>query len=199
MTRASKPVTVTVGVADHCGWAVLVTVAPGGVLVDRRRVELVDGDLPKLPHHHEAQALPLREAVELVERVRASAERHAHACLAALASEVSREVAGEILAIALRACPPLPETVAERLASYRAQNVADSVMYRHALAQAATARGWTVHWYDPRRVLAQAASALDRPSLDDLLARTGTALGPPWQKDHRVAMAAAIAAAGRKP
>ena len=35
-----------IGVSDHGGWAVLVTVAEDGTLLDRRRVELVDKDLP---------------------------------------------------------------------------------------------------------------------------------------------------------
>ena len=48
--------------------------------------------------------------------------------------------------IALRTCPPLPATVAERLSDYRARNVADWVMYRKALAGAAAARS-------PERVL----------------------------------------------
>lgn len=47
-----------VGVSDHGGWAVLVTVAGDGRLLDRRRVELVDTGLPKLPYHHDAQRLP---------------------------------------------------------------------------------------------------------------------------------------------
>lgn len=66
-----------VGISDHGGWAVLVTVAADGTLLDRQRVELVDAGLPKIPHHSEAQALPVELAVALVERVRASAERHA--------------------------------------------------------------------------------------------------------------------------
>jgi hypothetical protein len=37
--------------------------ARDGTLLDRRRVELVDEGLPKLPHHNEGQALPLDEAV----------------------------------------------------------------------------------------------------------------------------------------
>ena len=69
-----------VGVADHCGWAVLVTVAGGGALLDRRRAELVDPALPKLPHHHECQALPVPEAVKLVERVSRSADALASEC-----------------------------------------------------------------------------------------------------------------------
>ena len=39
-----------IGVSDHGGWAVLVTVARDGALLDRRRVELVGEGLPKIPH-----------------------------------------------------------------------------------------------------------------------------------------------------
>ncbi len=181
--------TAFVGVADHAGWAVLVTVA-GEAVLDRRRVALIDDGLPKLPHHHEAQSLRLAEAEALIGTVRASAKRHAQACLDALADDASEAIAG----IAVRACPSLPDTLEERITNYRAQCVADTVMYRHALAKAAAARDWSVHWYEPKRVFANAAAALQQESLEDLLARTGAALGPPWQKDHRIAMAAAIAA-----
>ena len=77
-----------IGVSDHGGWAVLVTVAGDGTLLDRRRVELVDDDLPKIPHHSEGQALPLTEAVALVERVAASAKRRAKLALEAVAVTV---------------------------------------------------------------------------------------------------------------
>jgi hypothetical protein len=179
-----------IGIADHCGWAVLVTVTAGGKLVDRRRVELVAAGLPKLPHHHECQALPLPEAVALVERVRASALNYAAAALQALAASVPATIVG----IALRKYPPLPPTIAERITNYQAQCAADGVMYRDALGQAARDRGWRVAWYDPKGVSADAARALDLPSIDERLDEIGTALGPPWQKDHRVAMAAANAA-----
>src|SRR5580704_13931153 len=129
-----------IGVSDHGGWAVLVTVAGDGTLLDRRRVELVDTDLPKIPHHSEGQGLPLDEAVALVERVRASAERHAKLVLDVVATTVPGCVAG----VALRQCPELTPTIAERIKDYRAQNVADWVMYRKALAATAEARDWTV-------------------------------------------------------
>ena len=137
-----------IGVSDHGGWAVLVTVARDGTLLDRRRVELVGEGLPKIPHHSEGQRLPLDEAVELVERVRVSAEKHAVLALDAVTTAVPR-----ILGVALRKCPPLPPTIAERIKDYRAQNIADWVMYRKALASAAEARGWPVHWYDAKSVL----------------------------------------------
>ena len=99
----------------------LVTVARDGTVLDRRRVELVGDGLPKIPHHSEGQGLPLEEAVELVERVRVSAERHAALALDAVTMAVPR-----VLGVALRECPCwLPPTIAERIKDYRSQNVAD--------------------------------------------------------------------------
>jgi len=175
-----------IGISDHGGWAVLVTVARDGTLLDRRRIELLDAGLPKLPHHHEGQGLPLDEAVELIERVRVSAERHAVLALDAVTLAVPR-----ILGVALRECPQLPPTIAGRIKDYRAQNVADWVMYRKALASAAEARGWPVHWYDAKSVLGAASQALRVKNLDAHFLQVRRAVGPPWDKDHKLAMAAA--------
>ena len=143
----------TVGVAEQSNSAVLVTVAPDATLLDRRRIELTDRGLSTHPHHHEgswavgrylatpgARALSLADAVALVERVRASAEHGARVHLEALAAAVPVAIAR----ISIRACPTLPPTIEERIADNRAQTVADSVMYREALAAAAEARGWSV-------------------------------------------------------
>jgi hypothetical protein len=179
-----------IGVSDHGGWAVLVTVARDGTLLDRRCIELVDEGLPKLPHHHEGQGLPIEDAVALVERVRVSAEKHAVLALDAVTRAVPH-----ILGVALRNCPPLPPAIAERIKDYRSQNVADWVMYRKALASAAEARGWPVHWYDAKKVLAAATQALRLDNLDAHFLQVRRAVGPPWNKDHKLAMAAAIVTA----
>ena len=176
-----------IGVSDHGGWAVLVTVARDGTLLDRRRVELVDDGLPAIPHHHEGQGFPVDEAVALVERVRLSAERHAVLALDAVAVGVR-----PVLGVALRNCPQLPPTIAERIKDYRARNVADWVMYRNALAFAAEARGWPIHWYDAKKVLASAAKALGVENFDAHFLDLRRAIGPPWNQDHKLAMAAAI-------
>ena len=179
-----------IGVSDHGGWAVLVTVARDGILLDRRRVELVGEGLPKIPHHSECQRLPFEEAVELVERVRESAERHAVIALDAVAKAVPG-----IVGVALRKCPELPPTIAERIKDYWAQNNADWVMYRKALAFAAAARGWPVHWYDVKTVFDTAREALGVADLNAHFLQVRMAIGPPWAKDHKLAMAAAIVAA----
>lgn len=195
-----------VGVAEHGNSAVLVTVAPGGELLDRRRIDLTDRGLPTHPHHHEgswavgrylnspwARPISLAEAVALVARVRESAARGARASLAALAAAVPMPIAR----IAIRDCPTLPPTTEERIADNRAQTVADSVMYREALAAAAAARGWSVYWYDRERVLRDAAAALGREDVDAFLHAMGRSVGPPWQARHKLAAMAAIAATGR--
>jgi hypothetical protein len=179
-----------IGISDHGGWAVLVTVGRDGKLLDRRRVELVDEGLPKIPHHSECQRLPLDEAVELVERVRASAEKHAVLALNAVAMAVPR-----IVGVALRKCPPLPPTIAERITDYRAQNNADWVMYRSALASAAEARGWPVYWYDAKKVFDEASQALGVTNLDAHFLQSRKTVGSPWNNDHKLAMASGIVAA----
>jgi len=169
---------------------VFVTADADGTLLDRRRVELVDDRLPKIPHHSEGQRLPIDDAVALVDRVRASAERNAKVVLDA----VARDLPGRTLGIALRQCPELPPTIAERITNYRASNVADWVMYRKALAAAVGARGWAVHWFDPREVGSQASKALGVANLDAHFGEIRRKVGPPWSQDHKMAMAAAIAA-----
>src|SRR5260221_13418924 len=151
---------------------------------------MVGEGLPELPHHREGQRLPLGEAVELVERVGVSAERHAALALDAVTMAVPR-----ILGVALRKCPQLPPTIAERIRDYRAQNNADWVMYRKALASAAEARGWPVHWYDAKSVLGAARQALRVDDLDAHFVKVRKAVGSPWNNDHKLAMAAAIVTA----
>lgn len=203
MTKARRERAATVGATEHGNSAVLVTVASDGELLDRRRVDLTSG-LPSHPHHHEgswavgryrdspwAREITLAEAVELVERVREAAASGAVKCLGELAAAVSVPIEK----IAIRACPELPETTEERIRDNRAQTVADTVMYRQALAGAAQARGWTVAWYDRDDVFGEAAAALGCEDIGALLLAMGRSVGPPWQAKHKLAAAAALAAA----
>jgi hypothetical protein len=203
MSMFSTQTKAAVGVAEHGNSAVLVTVAPGGEFLDRRRIDLTRG-LPTHPYHHEgswavgrylnsswARTISLPDAVALVERVRESAARGARESLEALAESVPVPIAS----IAIRVCPPLPPTTEERITDTRAANVADSVMYREALANAAEARGWSVCWYDRERVFREAAAALGGKDVDAFLHAMGRSIGPPWQAKHKLAAAAALAVA----
>jgi len=195
-----------VGVAEHGNSAVLMTLTPAGGFLDRRRVDLTRG-LPTHPYHHEgswavgryvdspwARPIALADAVALVEQVRQAAARGAREGL----EELAAAVGAPISTIAIRECPKLPATTEERIADTRAANVADSVMYREALATAAEARGWSVHWYDRDSVFRDAADALGVEDIDAFLRDMGQPLGPPWQAKQKLAAAAALAAGRRR-
>lgn len=191
-----------VGVAEHGNSAELITIASDGKLLDRRRIDLTHG-LPTHPYHHEgswavgryvnsawARPISLADAIALVERVRVAAAKGAQESLETLAATTS----APITSIAIRVCPKLPPTTEERIADSRAANVADSVMYREALAKAAEARGWSVHWYDRDRVFRDAGAVLGKKDVEAFLNAMGRSIGPPWQAKHKLAAAAAIAA-----
>lgn len=189
-----------VGVAHHLGWAVLVTASADHAVVDRRRVELVEPGLPSAPIHHEGGAHELHrtgpplddQALEaLVAEVRASAERLAAAALDDLAASLPAPVGS----LSVRDWRALPTDIA-RLRRPPHESQADSVMYRQVLAGAAEERGWVVHRYDGG-VEAQAATLLgDRA--DDVLHGPRSRLGPPWTKDHRMALAATVVVQSRR-
>ena len=174
-------------------------------MLDRRSIDLTQG-LPTHPHHHEgswavgrylespwARKVTLAEAVALVEQVRAAALNGARESLEALAESINMTIS----TVAIRVCPELPASVEACIKDNRAQSMADSVMYREALASAATARGWSVFWYDRERVFRDAARVLGDADVDAFLRDLGRSIGSPWQAKHKLAAAAAIAARTR--
>ncbi len=66
-------------------------------------------------------------------------------------------------------------------------------MYRQELAELAHARDWDVHVYDAKAVVGQAVRILGERA-DEVLHGPRARLGPPWTKDHRIALAATIVA-----
>jgi hypothetical protein len=180
---------VRVGIAHHFGWAVAVTASADYEVVDRRRIELIEPGMPTAPIHHEGKPLDDAAAAVLVEKVRASAARATTTSLDELEAAVSRP----IVSMSLRAWPAdFPDDIAvQRRTPYEAR--ADSIMYRQVLAECARARGWDVHLYDARDVESQAVSVLGERA-DEVLRGPRATLGPPWGKDHRMALAATIMA-----
>ena len=184
------------GIAHHLGWAVAVTADVDHEVVDRRRIELIEPDLPAAPIHHVGGPHEMHRAgapigddelAELVDRVRTVVRRAARAALDALVTDLTEP----ITSISVRDWPEdLPDDVAV-LRRPPFESRVDSYMYCELLAEDATARGWDVHRYDARTVVADAASLLgDRA--DEVLQGPRRRLGPPWTKDHRTALAATV-------
>ncbi len=206
MVRERTTRNAAVGVAEHGNSADLVTVSSDGELIDRRRIDLTEGGLPTHPYHHEgawavgryknsawSREISLEEAIELIELVHEAAAHGARASLEALVADSDFPIS----TIAIRKCPKLPPTIEERIMDSRAQTVADSVMYREALATAATARGWSVYWYDREKVFNEAASVVGCEDINIFLLEMGKTVGPPWQAKHKLAAVAALAATAR--
>ncbi len=164
------------------------------VVVDRRRIELIEPGVPSQPYHHETVAMRLPDAEKLVVRVRESVLRTTLAGLSGLREELQPPYT--IAAMTLRN-PPLsyvPVTVAEAHKSYPVMCRADGMMYHDALCTAARRLGLALELHDRGEEVARAADRLD-VSLEELerfLRTAGESLGPPWHKEHRLAAAAAI-------
>jgi hypothetical protein len=190
------------GIAHHLGWAVVVTAGAEHRVVDRRRIELIEPGLPAAPIHHEGGPHQLHRSdhplddqalATLVADVRAGVARASASAIDALAADLP----GTIASISVRAWPAgFPEDIAvQRRAPYESR--ADSVMYCQVVAQIAESRGWAVHVYGAKTVEAEAARLLG-PRAHEVLRGPRTALGPPWSKDHRMALAATVVADHRE-
>ena len=184
----------------HNGWAVLVTVAAdrgAPVVVDRRRVELMGSELPSQPYHHEALDLELQAAEELVREVKESALLHARDALSQLRADLATRCA--LAGLVLRQPRPLPETLAEILESHPATLIADAEMYLAALSGAAEELGISAETHPRSGELDFAAGSLGESSdrVSDFVSGLRATLGPPWQKDHKSAAAAAMGSLAR--
>ena len=187
-----------IGASDHYGRAELVTLAVREavpVFLDRRRVELIDNGLPSAPYHHEALALDIGAAIDLVNRVRRSVAEHARAALSTLLARCRARV------LILPASPydRLPDSLEEVLRSRPLTYAADGMLYRESLAEAAAGIGMEVRRY-PRKtdptVLAAEAMGVGVAEVASIIARFGREAGTPWRKDHKVAAAAALSVLG---
>ena len=178
-----------VGIADHLGWAIAVAASADHEVVDRRRIELVERGVSPAPIHYKSRRLDVAATAALVATVRASVARATSAAL----DELAAALPAPVLSISLRAWPlDFPVDIAvQRRAPYEAR--ADAIMYRQELSELARARGWEVHLYHAKAVVDQAASMLAERA-DDVLQGPRPTLGPPWTKDHRVALAATVVA-----
>jgi hypothetical protein len=177
------------GIADHLGWAIAVTATADHEVVDRRRIELIESGMSPAPIHYARGRLDVAATAALVARVRASVVRAASAAL----DEIATGLPAPVVSISLRAWPlDFPEDISvQRRAPYEAR--ADAIMYRQVLSELAHARGWEVHFYDAKAVMGQAVSMLAERA-DEVLHGPRATMGPPWAKDHRVALAATIVA-----
>ena len=189
---------VAVGVAEHAGWAFLVTAgARTGEpeVVDKRRIRLIESGIPTQPYHHEKLSLSEQESEQLLRRVGRSIAASTALALDHLANDLQPRY--RVCAIAMRypTLEQLPATVKEAHDSYHVQCRADAMLYHSAICDAARQRNWEVVFHRRGEELQKAAATLQRSTEDVERFVNGLrpTLRPPWAAEHRHAFAAAIA------
>ncbi|HET6671153.1 MAG TPA: hypothetical protein VFH15_13070 [Pyrinomonadaceae bacterium] len=189
---------VALGLRVHSGWAALVVVGKHNgdfVIVDRRRIELVENEWQKQPYHA-AENLKRDAARDLVKRGIAVARRNAgREIRAALKRERQRE--NQVTACAVLVTDPMPAwSTEEILAVHFRMHKAEGVLFRDALIRAAEACRLAVVAIPEKQLAEQAVNVLKTRAndLSDTISTLGKSVGPPWGKDQKEATVAALVA-----
>jgi len=179
---------VALGFRPHSGWAVAVVVALGPVVLSRHRLDLPGATQP----YHDAVGLPAAEAAALIAEATRAAYERAAAAVAELAAG-HRVVGAAIVAGAGTVREDVPLTRA--LAAHGTLHAAEGELYRDALADAADALGLPVTLVPPRDtpMLGRRVLGCDDEDLRARLTELGRPFGPPWTRDHKDAVVAALA------
>jgi len=145
----------------------------------RERIELVGGTLPRQPYHAVSDVgLTGKRAAQLIARVEKAATKRAVAATARIIAAHGVSAVGIV-----GGGRTIPEDLERVLASHAYLHAAEGDLYEQVLSEAATANGVTPLLVPPRTV-----------DVPPALERAGKALGPPWQKDHKLAATAAVLA-----
>ena len=189
---------VAFGLKAHSGWAALVVLGKQDgqlVVVDRRRIELVEEEWAKQPYHA-AEGLKPAAARDLVNRGISTANQIA---LRELRLAVKREEkrANEVAACGVLVSDPMPDwTVDQILAVHFRMHKAEGVLFRDALASAARdAKVKLVEVHE--KTLSSHAEKMLKTSQEDLsktVAVLGKSVGAPWGKDQKESTVAAMIA-----
>ena len=189
---------IALGFKAHSGWAALVVIGDSGKdlqVVDRRRLELVDGDSSwaKQPYHA-AEDLDPKSAEELVKRGTEGAYQTAQREMLATVKSLRKQAHEIVACVVLVPSPMPPWSIAEILAVHFRMHKAEGVLFPEALASAADKCGLNLIRV-PEKQLGEHAEKVLATSLQELtnqILKLGRTVGPPWGKDQKNAALAAL-------
>jgi len=181
---------VAIGMLAHSGWAALVVLGRQDtdvVVVDRRRIELIEEAWAKHPYHA-AEGLNASEARDVVQRGIEAAHRIA---VREMQAEVERERSrrNQIAGCAVLVGNPMPNwSIEEVIAVHFRMHKAEGVLFRDALLRASENCGLKTH------AIAEPLILTRKQKESKLLTRLGKTVGAPWGKDQKDAATAALIA-----
>ena len=190
---------VAFGLKAHSGWAALVVVGRRDreiVIVDRRRLSLVERQWAKQPFHVAERQKP-GAARDVIRRGTEQAHRRA---LEEMRESIEREAqrGHHVLACAVLVPDPMPDwTTEEILAVHFRMHKAEGVLFPDALVRAATACGLAVVPVPAKSPDTYAATMIGKAEalrLAKTVHGLGKAVGPPWARDQKEAALAALVA-----
>jgi hypothetical protein len=189
---------VAFGFKSHSGWAALVVVGQnkGSLeILDRRRIELAHDTWAKQPYHA-AEGLESSAARRLVQQGIEAAHEYA---TREISTAIERaELDGhKVVASGVLMGAPMPEwSVDEMLAVHFRMHKAEGVLFREALAEAASTCGLRLARVPEKTLIDCAVKTLRRSEreLTHEISALGKRAGPPWGKDQKEATLAAMIA-----
>jgi hypothetical protein len=189
---------VAFGFKTHSGWAALVVLgkqAEDLVVVDRRRVELVEESWAKQPYHA-AEGSESQIARDLVKRGIEAVHRVALRELKA-AVKRERDRKNEVVACSVVVGSPMPDwNTDEILAVHFRMHKAEGVLFQNALVRAAEVCKLNTFPVYEKELMTEASSRFGTRTDRFLknIAALGKTVGPPWGKDQKEAALIALIA-----
>lgn len=181
---------VALGFRAHSGWAAMVALrdpVAAPLVVQRRRVDLIDHGIPRQPYHA-AEKMSLSEAETFLQECADVAAALANNAVRAAVSELSAKgytVAGSCV---LLGSGRLTNCLASTLASHTMIHTAEGDFYRDALKKACEYSGLAVSPIKEKQVWDHAAACLriPREDLERRVGEMGKSIGPPWRQDEKL-------------
>ena len=195
---------VALGFRVHTGWAALLAAElpvrlPALTVVDRRRIEMIEGHDPNAPPfvYHAASKLPFESAKRLVEDSTAMAQQRAEESLSKIVREL-RDRGHDVVATALiGANRPLTSPLEKILAAHALIHAAEGELFRGAILRASAALGVPASTVPAGELYARAAKAQgsSETTLRRHIQQAGRAAGRPWAQDQKEALLALVSVA----
>jgi|SRR5215813_1553912 len=192
---------VALGFRVHTGWAALLAAElpvrlPALTVVDRRRVEMIEGDDPKEPRfvYHAAAKLSLEAAKQLVRESTAMAQRRAQESLSKIVGELRNRGHDVVAAALIGANRPLESTLEKILGVHSLIHAAEGELFRGAILRASEALGVPASTVPAGELYARAAKAQgsSEVTLRQHLQQAGRIAGRPWAQDQKEALLAVV-------
>jgi hypothetical protein len=210
-TTATSLTHTALGFRAHSGWAAVVAVASPSqaaigatpVVVDRRRIDLIDQGIPAAAQpYHAAAEMESKEAGQWVARCAHRAELLARDAIRSIIDNLVEQGCRTVACgIVLASGKPLP-ALAAVLASHALIHTAEGELFREALRRGSEHCSLQVTGVKERELYSRGAMELGMQveTLNRRVAEMGRLIGAPWSQDQKSAALAAwlvLAATGR--